>query len=102
MSDYNGWTNRETWNVTLWVMNDEAMYESWKTHLAGSLGVIVPWTVEEVADFLLEVFPEGRTPDRDNILLANLEEIAEAWTQSAIEHHPDYDVKTGKIAGGDA
>ena len=28
--DYNGWTNYETWNVKLWMDNDESTYRYWK------------------------------------------------------------------------
>lgn len=30
MSDYNGWTNYETWAVKLWMDNDRGSYEYWK------------------------------------------------------------------------
>ncbi len=31
MTDYNGWTNYETWNVALWIQNDEGLYECGST-----------------------------------------------------------------------
>jgi hypothetical protein len=52
---YNGWKNYETWNVSLWVQNDESMY-----NLARSCGRrFMGWDI--LAEMLAAVNPE--TPD---------------------------------------
>ena len=127
MSDYNGWTNRETWNVNLWIMNDERLYSLWKArshcymnesatipkrdssmmtigYEANVVYSTSPWSPENVQDFVRSVFGRGasfgvtKTPDGDYVSDADVVQLADVWSDYAIEHHPQYDVKTGKIA----
>lgn len=59
---YNGWKNRETWNVALWFSNDRGLYEAVKEHLEHS----GRFTARSAKDFVLELLPEG-TPDMSDL-----------------------------------
>jgi hypothetical protein len=73
---YNGWTNYETWNINLWVTNEEVIYNDMMNHRG-------MWTANGVEDFVVEWFPEG-TPDMDRISdyrKVNWQEIADNWNE---------------------
>ena len=73
---YNGYTNWETWNVALWLNNDEGLYLSYfKTGKT--------WTAREAEDTVRELMPDG-TPDMDGsdggYAAVNWEEVAGAMS----------------------
>ncbi len=50
-SEYNGYTNKATWNVALWLMNDQRLYS-------------IAMSVENYAEFMSLVYPhEQKTHD---------------------------------------
>ena len=70
---YNGWCNWETWNVNLWVMSEDELYEALIRN--------VPFTLEAVEAFVLEAFPNG-TPDMHNAMsieMVDFQELADTW-----------------------
>mgnify|MGYP007068907461 CR=1 FL=1 len=73
---YNGLTNRETWNVNLWIMNDDGLCSAMRQHSQ-------PWTAESARDFVLDILPDG-TPDMNGVkdyFAVNRGEIAAAWNE---------------------
>lgn len=72
-NDYNGWANYETWNVTLWIDNDEGMYG------------LVRDSLEELLD--------RNGNDWTNISLIDIKELVydafAAWCGDGIKATPD-------------
>ena len=91
MSDYNGWTNYETWNVALWLDNDQGTYEmmrEWAVEVWGGVKdtMVVSYLTREerairlLAD-LIQEWVEDNNPLKEgasmysDILSANLHEV---------------------------
>ncbi len=77
---YNGWPNRETWNVMLWLDNDEGMYRYY-VGCAKRMRVLA----ENAKEIALEAFQDGRTPDGVSLHSSKIRwgRIAEAMRESA-------------------
>lgn len=70
---YNGWHNRATWNVALWLGNDEGLYRSAIELARAVKGRITSRDAEEICR---ELFPSGKTPDGDSLIDCRWSEIA--------------------------
>lgn len=82
---YNGWTNWATWNVSLWLDNEEPLYREVQRFIRRSRHEI---DGEAVAEFCAEIFPNG-TPDmRSNKEMGPVDwdQIAEHWDDERKEY----------------
>lgn len=71
---YNGWSNRPTWNVVLWIDNTEHLYSA-----RVAMQNLEPWSAKSVQSFAQGLWEDGFTPDGDALADANWQEIADSW-----------------------
>ena len=84
MSDttYNGWSNRATWNVSLWLSNDEGTYHELIRMVRHADSV--EELAEQIEAFCREIWADSAknpqylmTPDGDRLSECDFEEIAQ-------------------------
>ena len=71
MKDYNGYHNRATWNVALWLNNDESMYRAMQSEARRAKP-----TAGNAKRFCCNLFGEA-TPDGCKLKSVKWSEIAE-------------------------
>lgn len=78
---YNGWRNRATWNVNLWLTgSDESLYRYFVQRIREAKtrdGRIKPGVARIIATDCLG----QKTPDGDRLSRADFEELARAWNE---------------------
>ena len=86
---YNGWANRQTWNVMLWLQNDEQLYKSMWEDVAIGLIYTEPKLCKALVTWAFGIrygFGSINTPDGVNLddKAINWQEICKAleeWKQ---------------------
>ena len=76
MSEFNGWKNYETWNVALWIFNEEQRYRTMREE----------WMRDhDEIGVLCACFPSGETPDGVRTELADLASLRRAFEEDCEE-----------------
>lgn len=88
---YNGHANRATWNVSLWLNNDEGLYNELRSLARRASDVHN--LAETIEQFCRSVWENGQTPDNDSLDDADFDEIASGEWET---YREDDDPETGE------
>lgn len=79
-AEYNGWTNRETWIVNLWLTNDECYYEELQAIIRNFDSNEQAEELEQYVHWIIEVAEASMTTDllSTSLCRVNWHEIARA------------------------
>lgn len=77
-NEYNGWTNRETWNANLWLSSEYTLYQAVES-LANTHGSDHEQLASEIEDLARLTWPAQTTPDGADFSDVNWLEIATDW-----------------------
>ena len=69
-TEYNGWTNYETWNAALWIGNDTCLYDIARTAMDYShlLEIFANWGTEVTGDGVRWDDPKINAVEMDEML----------------------------------
>lgn len=82
-TQYNGWTNRETWLVKLWIDNEQGEQDYWQEIAAETYEQAKSsdcWTKEEAARFALSERLKDNYDEAKNDLLESAKLSASVWS----------------------
>ncbi len=91
MTKYNGWTNKTTWLVKLWIDNEQSSQDYWLERASNVDGQIYTLESELMDYFQDEMLPEGLENGLYSDLLmsalaeVNWAEIARSLIEDAVE-----------------
>lgn len=87
--EHNGWTNRETWLVNLWLANDEYLYATVPAIIERSASDLAAGEAicEWLHEFMTENGASGIASDllRQSLARVDWRRIGEAWRNNAKE-----------------
>jgi hypothetical protein len=86
---YNGWKNYETWNVNLWIQNDEGLYGFVRDSLESLMDRCDnDWenvSINDIQEIVHDAFPLHKTPDGVSLFSNEIDwnEISDALLELA-------------------